>query len=88
MTNTKKIDSPSRLEALLFGTPIYVMHSDGEQVRKHHKRRINKKWRKRYGVYHSCVPDGQVIALDLDGKKMLIMTEKTYRRVKRIAVKI
>lgn len=30
---------------------IVQNHEEGEQIRKHHKRRINKKWLKRYGVY-------------------------------------
>ena len=30
---------------------IIQEHEEGEQIRKHHKRRISKKWLKRYGVY-------------------------------------
>lgn len=42
------------LEELI--TPQYKIvvvqeHDEGEQIRKHHKRRINKKWLKRYGAY-------------------------------------
>lgn len=30
---------------------IIQEHDEGEQKRKHRKKRINKKWLKRYGVY-------------------------------------
>lgn len=30
---------------------IIQEHEEGEQIRKHHKRRINKKWLKKYGTY-------------------------------------
>ena len=66
------------------GMPVSVVHTDGEQVRKHRKRRINKKWLKRYGRYHTGVNDGQIIVFeDLNGTRHLIMTEETFRKVKK-----
>lgn len=44
---------------------IVQEHDEGEQVRKHHKRRINKKWLKRYGVYgKQKLEKDQVIIID------------------------
>ena len=41
----------------LGGTRIVVKweHDDGEQRRKHKKKRIAKKWLKRYGTWHTLV---------------------------------
>lgn len=36
---------------MLGGTPIIIVPDTVIQKRKHKKNRINKKWRKRYGVY-------------------------------------
>ena len=62
---------------------VYIIseHDEGEQVRKHKKRRINKKWKKRYGVYHSPLKPGQ-IAITWNG--ILLMTRPTYQKVKKI----
>ena len=67
----------------LLGMTVYIIseHDEGEQVRKHKKRRINKKWKKRYGVYHSPLKPGQ-IAIAWSG--ILLMTRPTYQKVKKI----
>lgn len=36
---------------------LQVLHYAGEQIRRHRKRRINKKWRKRYGT--EATPEGR-----------------------------
>ena len=48
------------------------------QRRKHKKRRINKKWLKRYG--YKCVPDNDKIILS-DNK--LYMAKGSYEKVKK-----
>lgn len=50
------------------------------QRRRHHKKRINKKWRKKYGLIEvNLMPDGQVIKLNDE----LWMTKKTFQEVKK-----
>ena len=57
------------------GFPIYFATKKCQR-RKHHKKRINKKWQKRYGFSeYDLMPYGQVILID--GK--IYMTEKTFR---------
>lgn len=50
------------------------------QCRRHHKKRINKKWRKRYGVIETnMMPDGQLIKINDE----LFMTKKTFQDLKK-----
>lgn len=54
---------------LLFGTRVVVLwkHEVGDPKRKHKKKRIAKKWLKRYGVWEEwewACPKGQVIYVD------------------------
>ena len=46
----------------LFGVDVVVMweHDDGEPKRKHKKKRIAKKWLKRYGAWSSPCKKGQI----------------------------
>lgn len=61
-------------KALLMGYPIYFATKE-IQKRKHKKKRINKKWLKRYGYYEiNLMPHGQVILMD----GAIWMTKKTY----------
>ena len=52
------------------------------QRRKHKKKRINKKWLKRYGykvdIHKSCLEDGKIVKIP-DG---LIMNQRTYNLLK------
>lgn len=59
--------------------PIYVVskHYRGEQRRKHKKKRINKKWLKRYGVWDSDFSNGCVF---VDGK--IYMSAPEYHKLK------
>lgn len=63
------------------GIPVYIATKE-YQRRKHHKKRINKKWRKRYGVVEfNSMPHGQVIYNEFD--RVMYMTKKTFEEVKK-----
>lgn len=65
--------------SLLMGFPIYIATTE-IQVRKHRKRRINKKWRKRYGVIESnSMPHGQVMMMD----NAFYMTKRTFEQIRK-----
>lgn len=65
------------------GISIYIATKE-YQRRKHHKKRINKKWRKRYGVVeYNSMPHGQVVFNEFD--RVLYMTKKTFEDVKKMA---
>ena len=62
--------------ALLMGYPIYIATKE-IQRRKHHKKRINKKWLKRYGIIeYNSMPHGEVLFNEID--RTFYMTKKTY----------
>lgn len=66
-------------DAIKGGYPIYIATKE-IQVRKHHKKRINKKWQKRYGYFEiNMMPHNDVVMTD-DG--VLYMTKKTYQKLK------
>ena len=66
---------------LLNGIPIYIATKE-IQVRKHHKRRINKKWRKRYGTVElNSMPHGEIIMMD---NGTIWMTKKTFKELRLI----
>ena len=59
------------------GYPIRIA-TKKYQRRKHHKKRINKKWQKRYGYHeYNMMPHGQVMMMN----NVIYMTEKTYREL-------
>ena len=61
----------------LMGYPIYIT-TKKYQRRKHHKKRINKKWQKRYGYYEfNMISHGQVMMMN----GAIYMTEKTFREL-------
>lgn len=65
------------------GIPVRVVPSERKiQNRKHKKKRIRKKYLKRYGftMVPSIVDDGKIIATPL----MIVMNENTYRKFKKI----
>ena len=65
------------------GFPVYIATNE-YQRRKHHKKRINKKWRKRYGVIeHNLMPHGQIVFNEFD--RVIYMTKKTFEEVKKMA---
>lgn len=62
----------------LYGKPIIITECITKDVqrRKHRKKRINKKWLKRYGF--KSVPDNDKVVIFED---ILIMTQKCYERL-------
>lgn len=50
------------------------------QLRKHHKRRINKKWLKRYG--YKLVSDGKIFVV---GDKIM-MAQDTWDKIKEVTM--
>ena len=51
------------------------------QRRKHHKKRINKKWRKRYRMIElNSMPHGEVIMMD---NGVLWMTKRTFEQIRK-----
>lgn len=65
-------------KTLLIGYPIYIATKE-IQRRKHHKKRINKKWLKRYGMIElNSMPHGEVVMMD---NGAIWMTKKTYQRI-------
>ena len=74
----------TELNMLLNGFPVYIATKE-IQIRKHHKKRINKKWRKRYGCIElNYMPHNQVVQTD-DGT--IYMTKRTFEKVKDLADK-
>ena len=66
-------------EALLTGYPIYIATKE-IQRRKHRKKRINKKWRKRYGMIElNSMPHGEVVMMD---NGTIWMTKRTFESLK------
>ena len=66
----------SDYKALLTGCPIYIATKE-YQRRIHHKKRINKKWRKRYGTIElNSMPHGEIFFNEID--RVFYMTKKTY----------
>ena len=63
-----------------FGMEIFITEwiTKDIQRRKHKKRRINKKWLKRYG--YKCVPDNDKMIVS---NNKLFMTKGAYERVKK-----
>lgn len=65
----------------IYGIPVVFVKTEGEQIRKHHKKRINKKWKKRYGCHSgTALPDGKIMLVDIPGaSKMIMMTKNTLK---------
>ena len=65
------------------GHPIYIATKEW-QKRKHRKKRINKKWFKRYGTYElNMMPHNEVVMMN-DGT--ICMTKRTYQKLKEMGV--
>lgn len=59
---------------------IIQEHDEGEQIRKHHKKRINKKWLKKYGTYGKQKLDKDQILIFDD---VFYMSRSTFRKLKK-----
>ena len=67
-----------KLDNFYFGHPIYIATKEW-QKRKHHKKRINKKWRKKYGCYElNMMPHNEVVMMD---NGVIWMTKKTFKQL-------
>lgn len=61
------------------GIPIIVIPDSKKQNRTHRKKRINKKWAKRYGyTQYNSMEDNQVISLNGN----MYMNPRTYYKMK------
>lgn len=68
-------EKAKRQMTMLYGHPIHIA-TQTIQRRKHHKRRINKKWRKKYGCEEvDLMPDDKAVMMP-DGT--LWMTKRVY----------
>lgn len=73
-----KGDAPLFGHGCIFGAPVYIA-TQCHQRRKHRKKRINKKWQKRYGYFElNLMPHGEVIFMD---NGCLWMTKRTYENL-------
>lgn len=64
------------------GHPIYIATKEW-QKRKHRKKRINKKWLKRYGTYEfNMMPHNEIIMMD----NAVWMTKRTYQKLKEMGI--
>ena len=69
----------SNYKSLLTNYPIYIATKE-IQRRRHHKKRINKKWRKKYGVIeYNSMPHGEVLFNEID--RVFYMTKKTFTKL-------
>lgn len=61
--------------------PIYIATREF-QKRKHPKKRINKKWKKRYGCYEmNLMPHNQIVMMD---NGVIWMTKRTFESFKKM----
>lgn len=61
------------------GIPIIVVPDSKKQNRTHKKKRINKKWAKRYGyTVHNLFKDNEIITMS----GSMYMNPRTYYKVK------
>ena len=65
------------------GANIVVVPGSLQQNRTHKRKRINKKWAKRYGFSrYNALEDGKIVQLVLD--KTLYMNPRTYDNLLRL----
>ena len=63
----------------LNGLQIHILTRE-HQCRRHRKKRINKKWRKRYGVIEcDLMPHGQVVVTK---EGVIYMTKRTFESLR------
>lgn len=65
--------------------PIVIIPDSKKQNKKHKKKRVNKKWAKRYGyTLYNSIEDGKVIMMN--GK--ICVNSRTYYKLKSINYKL
>ena len=58
--------------------PVYLATKEFPR-RRHRKKRINKKWRKRYGCYElNMMPHGEIVMMD---NGVIWMTKRTWLEI-------
>lgn len=61
------------------GIPIIVIPDNKKQNKTHKKKRINKKWAKRYGyITYNFIEDGKVIMMN----ERVCVNPRTYQKLK------
>jgi hypothetical protein len=65
------------------GASIYIATQEFQR-RKHHKRRINKKWRKRYGTIEIDSMPYRKVIFDAE-HRILYMTKRTFEEMKKLS---
>ena len=61
------------------GYPVFIATKTWQR-RKHRKKRINKKWLKRYGVYeYNMMPHGEIVMMD---NGAIWMTKRTFENLR------
>jgi hypothetical protein len=71
-------------KSLLTGYPIYIATKEWQR-RKNRKKRINKKWLKRYGTYElNLMPHNQIVMMD---NGVIWMTKRTFESLTKSAGK-
>lgn len=67
----------NNFENFYLGYSIYIATKE-IQLKKHHKKRINKKWAKRYGYFEiNMMPHNSVMIID----NKIWMTKQTYNNL-------
>lgn len=79
-----KDGSPEYIIFMFNGGRLIVSqeYDDGDPIRKHKKKRIAKKWRKRYGVRREPLKRDTVVRSWADGAPAFYMSRRTYCIIK------
>lgn len=66
---------------IMSGLPVIIVPSSKRQNRTHKKKRINKKWAKRYGfTTYEILEDGKVVTIG----GTMYMNQKTYEALRKM----
>ena len=75
------------MDESIMGVPVicskYIVSSEWIQKRTHRKKRINKKWRKRYGFIHPPL-NGVNVVTDAVGRKWIYVHPRFYKKIKKL----
>lgn len=72
----------TELEVPSYKIHIIQEHENGEPFRKHKKKRIQKKWIKKYGCYSGLILQAHAIIEMSDGR-ILFMSRNTFNELKK-----
>lgn len=66
---------------MMNGTPVVIVPNSKSQNRTHNKKRINKKWAKRYGfTTYEILDNGKVLIFG----GVMYMNQKTYEALRKM----